>query len=537
MSTRVLPVMRKPGFGTPRARSRLVFLTGAAVVAGAVGIAVSPLSEAIFSDSSAGVLGGVALVMAAGLPTAMRLRRHSLDAPGLYAVATVVLLGFTSVVWVGNPIRPGPGLSQADIAGALRLVAAGLVAFGIGAWLVGPRGGRHKPDERECQAKKPSNTHEGRGRIFDPSMAPSALALVLPFAASVGAVVLAFALGLYGYVSEPAAVTTARSYVQILLTVAAVGNFVIIATGLTYFATGERRFLILLIGFATVQMAVGFVGGFKGTALLPFMLILGTYVLVRRRWPILPILAAVVFAFVVVLPTNQHYRQVIKADPQAKGDALNAALTTGLDTNPRAVLMTTGDYIGTRFRSIDYIALILDRTPSPFHHAGAENYVLLPAMMVIPRAIWGSKPTLDEGAEFTHTYNQVSTQVRNSTQLTQIGDLYRAFGTMGVLGGMFCAGLLAAAGTRALNRFASPRAQLVYVYAIMTLVIAIEAYLPLLVATASKTLPVAAFTAWLLLPGSRGGPGYLRLLPSSVGAASQRHVGEVAMVSNTPQAS
>jgi hypothetical protein len=337
------------------------------------------------------------------------------------------------------------------------------------------------------------------------------------FAFSVLGATIAFAAGTYGYISDPAAVR-ASSLNQILNVVTAIGLFAIIATALSYFATRESRLLVLLVLFTATGMIMGFVAGFKGTTLLPLTLILGSYVMVRRRWPVLPIVAGVLFVFVVLVPTNQRYREGVRTQSEAPRAALGAALTTALDFNPAKILSDAYDYVDLRFRSIDYVALILDQTPSPFDFAGGENYVLLPAIAVLPRSVWQDKPVLDEAEQFTQTYNQAPPEVVSSTQLTQVGDLYRNFGYTGVVVGMFCVGLVTGGATWAVRRYQSPRAELVYVYVVMTIVIAVESDLPAMLASASKTVPVAALVSWFLLPGRYGGPGYRRLLRGADGS-------------------
>jgi hypothetical protein len=484
-----------PSWGPPL--SRVAGATAVAMGAVLVGLAVPPALEAIFSNSDAGIWSGVLLVLAAGAPTAIRLRRHPLDPPALYAISTMVLLGLTSLAWLGEPIKPGPGLNQADVAEALRLVAVGLALFGVGAWLVSPRA---------------DNASNGAHGDFS---APSSAALLTTFGVSLVGIVIAFALGTYSYISDPAAVARGASFNQILDVVGIIGNFVVIATAVSYYATSEPRLLRLLVLFATMQMTIGFVGGSKGPALLPLLFVLGAYVLARRRLPLMPIALVTFFFFIVVIPTNLSYREGVRVQSLAPGEALQAAVGAPLELELTAIAENARDYVTTRFRSIDSVALIIDQTPSTFPYARGENYALLPAIAVIPRALWPDKPELDATAEFTQTYAQRPAKIRSSTQLTQIGDLYRNFGYIGVFVGMLGVGLLVGGANRAFQRYRSPRADALLIYTALTVIIYTDAYIPGLLATASKTLPAMALTAWLLLPGPSSPPGYLRLLRRS----------------------
>jgi hypothetical protein len=174
------------------------------------------------------------------------------------------------------------------------------------------------------------------------------------------------------------------------------------------------------------------------------------------------------------------------------------------------------EYIFFRFRSIDSVALVHSQTPSVFPFADGSKYTLLVPIILVPRAIWPGKPTVTEGGTFSHTYWQIPQNERTSTQLTQVGDLYRNFGYLGVVLGLFCWGAIISGGLLAYRRWWSPRAEFVYLYALFYGVAnpagGIESELPQLIATVSKTLPLVVLVGWLLLPGRATGPAYRTLL-------------------------
>lgn len=479
---------RSPGANTWSAVS-LALLTLATVGLGAASAKVGD----IFSDhSTGGVLGGILLVLAAGALTVQRLRHDRLDAPALYALATVTFLGLTSVAWLGEPVGPRRGLDQVDIAEALRLVAVGLLAFGLGVRFTS-RADRPKPFRLDLRD------------------APPPTVLVALFGMSLITVLGALAVGAYGYVSDPLAVARLASVGQLLAALAAVGNLVLLTTALSFFATGDRRLRLLMILFASVEMAVGFAGGLKGVTILPLLFILVSYVSVRGRVPVTGLVLGAVVVLVFVVPINLRYREAVRADDQPPTAALRVAVSTSPELNPVGALEGAEDYVLTRFRLIDSVALIRAQTPSPFPFAAGRVYPLLPAIVLVPRAVWPDKPKLNATAEFTYTYAGVSREVRSSTPITHVGDLYRNFGYPGVLVGLFLWGLVIGVGVTAYRRWASPRATLIYAYGILTVVISTETDLPALIANASKALPVAAVVAWLLLPGRASVPGYRAL--------------------------
>jgi hypothetical protein len=466
------------------------------VIAAAVGLGLAsqPLSEIVFSGGSAGVIGGVALVLLAGAPTAARLRRDRLDPPGLYAMFTIVSLGLVSLAWLGTPLEPGPGLSRDDVATALRLVAVGVAVFGIGASIISrPR-------------RVPSFE-------FPRSSMPSVRALAGSFILSLSGVGLAVSLHVYGYIADPTAVLGAENLGQVVGFIGTAGDLVVAATALAYFGTGERRLRGPLIVFILVQSLLGLFVGFKGTALNPITYVVLAYVVAHNRLPLRAIALAAGLAILFVLPVNQTYRQSVRGgQPDRPAQAFRRSITQPLSVNPVTSLRSAGTFALTRFRSIDSVALIVRDTPRLFPHGGGATYFGLPAIIVVPRAIWPGKPRLTAGAEFTHTYWRQPDRIRSSTQLTQIGDLYRAFGYLGVVLGVFLWGLVMGATAIARQRWCSPRAQLVYLYVVLQGVTYVESDLAQLITNASKTLPLVAILAWFLLPGSDGrAPGYRML--------------------------
>lgn len=481
------------GAMTPGSTGPTVLTAATLTVAVMVGVAIAPAAEAIFGNSDAGIWSGVVLVFLAGAPTANRLRKHPLDAPGLYAVATMLFLGLTSLAWLGEPISPGPGLAQAEVSEALRLVAVGLACFGIGVWILAPSAGE--------PTRAPLQNFE----------VPAAGALYTVFAVSLAAVLVSFALGTYGYISDTTSVASAASYIQLLSVIGVVGNFVLIATAISYYATSDRRLLRIMLLFVTTEMIVGFVGGNKQIVILPLLLVLGAYLLARKRIPLIAIGIATVFFFVIVIPTNLRYREGVRGQGVAPQEALTTALGAPIQLGPGAVVGDAQDYLTSRFRSIDSIALVVDQTPSTFPFADGKNYALLPAIALAPRALWPDKPSLSEAGKFTNTYAQRPTEIVSATQITQIGDLYRNFGYAGTLVALFGLGLVFGGLARAWQRHRSPRTDLIYIYAAATVFIYVDSDLPALLATASKTLPAAAAAAWLLLPGRTASPGYTRL--------------------------
>jgi hypothetical protein len=461
-----------------------------------LGLLSPAVADVFLGGGRAGVVGGVALVVAAGAPTAWRVRRDILDAPGLYAVMTIILLGLVSLVWLETPSDRGPGLEQDDIAAALRLVAVGLVAFGVGARLVST-----------SQPRQPIS--------FARELASTPGMLMTVFIVALAGVGFAISLRAYGFIADPEASARVAAFQQVLSLLGTLVGLVVLATALTYFATGDRRLRAPLVIFALVKIALGFFVGIKASALEPLVFILLAYVAVRLRLPLKTLAVASILTFVFLVPANLTFRAAVREEQATPSQALRTAISTPPASDLQTAAGSAIDYAFFRFRSIDSIALIQALTPSVFPFADGSKYTLLLPIILVPRAIWTDKPTVSEGGTFAHTYWQIRVKERTSTQLTQIGDLYRNFGYLGVVIGLFCWGIVTSAGLLAYRRWWSPRAEFVYLaalfYAVLNPAGGIETELPQLIATATKTLPLALLVAWLLLPGRGTPPGYRAL--------------------------
>jgi hypothetical protein len=451
----------------------LLLLVAFVAVAGA-------LAAIAAGGGDAGVAAGSLLVIWTCLPTISRLRRDLLDGPGIYAAVSAVMFGALSFVWLGTPVTPPPGIGVDQVADALLLVAAGLAAFGIAARLVGRSAPR--PELK-----------------FSREAVPSRRVIAATFAVGAVGAAVGLAIGAVGYgaSSNPSRQVLAGS--QVLTQLSGLGALVVLATAIAYFGTASRGYGRFLLVLTLMQAAVGFAVGFKGLSLAPLVFVCLAFIACRRRVPLRLIGVGLLVAAVLV-PTVSFYRATIRP---TRG-AVPVPLFTRVAHQARF-------YATARFRLIDHVALIQARTPSVYERGDGSRYLLLPALVVVPRALWPDKPVLEEGIEFSRTYWEIPPAVRTSTPPTQIGDLYRNFGVPGVLVGLFAWGAVVAGFTRLCRRWRSARLEMIYLVAVLFWIPFVEAVLPELIATVSKGLPVAAAVAWFLLPGRSSPPGYRRV--------------------------
>ena len=446
-------------------------VTGAAVAVGFV------------SGGRTGVAAGVLLVAAISAPLAMRLRVNPLDGPGLYALVTAVGFGVTSLAWLGTPPDAGPGLTRSDVSHALLVVAAGLGVFAVAARLAAGR------------AARPGRVDNGAALTSLPFIGAY---LVTLLAAGGG-----LAFGTFGYLRTPGDAPSASFALGF---VASLGPVVILAAAITWLNTRDRTLGRVLGGLLAFHFVFGFVSGVKGTSLLPLLFVALAFVAVQSPLPWRAIGVAGLFVVLILLPANHVYRQAVRGDESAR-EAVTDPSTYRSDRTLRAA----AKYPFARFRYVDHTALIVRDTPEIYAYGDGANYTFLPAFVVVPRVAWDGKPHLNVASQFSHTYWQIPPSIATSQPLTQVGDLYRNFWWPGVVLGLVAWGAIVGAWTRWWSTQRSPRFDAIYIWSLPAMIMYVESDLPLLIATAAKTLPLVWFCAWLLLPGRRGEPGLRKL--------------------------
>lgn len=426
-----------------------------------------------------GVIVGSMLVVLAALPLLGRLRRDKLDGPGLYGLVTALFFGLTSLQWLGTPPVPAPGIDPDDVSRALVLVAFGLLAFTVGARLAGGATAR-------APLQYADNDPRRRLRVI--------VALFVLGTAGTG---IGIASGTVGYTADPGSAAW-LPFAQVFVQLAALSGLAVLACSLQAFGAGDGRAKRALPVLISIQVVIGFAAGFKGAALMPLVLAGLAFVACSGRIPWRPMLIAGIAAILVIIPANSVYRSVLRPMPGATQDRSAAALAVEAQ---RLVLM--------RYRLIDHVALIDDRTPEIYPYAGGHRYAQLPALVLVPRVLWQDKPLLNDGMTFSHTYWEVPQSIKTSTPLTQPGDLLRNFGPLGVGIGLGIWGLLVGLFTRICLRCRSPRIEMVYLASLMGWITVVESDLPQLIAAASRSVPIAILVAWLALPASVGSNGRL----------------------------
>jgi hypothetical protein len=201
---------------------------------------------------------------------------------------------------------------------------------------------------------------------------------------------------------------------------------------------------VALVAMVCLQCLLAFIVDIKGLAMLGWVLVIMTCVLVDGRVAKSWVVAAAVFVF-VAFPVFQAYRTVTEGGRLIKREAavehLLAVLQKSLDARDR--VNTGNDRAQTFFERLsmkESVRMIVAKTGREVEFQ--RGYTLLPiAEAFIPRFLWTEKPDIPTGQIVNKVFH-VSDQEETYISPSHLGELYWNFGWPGVIAGMTAIGVL-----------------------------------------------------------------------------------------------
>lgn len=349
------------------------------------------------------------------------------------AAGFTIVFGLATVAWFLPDMEAATRVELSDLPSGAVVAGAGLYAMTLVYALTRPRVSRG--------ATALAAVIEG-ARSASLGHAP---ALIL-FVASLGAAGFSIASGTWGYLSDPShALASTSSSGNLISMVSQLGT---LAVFLAAWRVGRKPDLwsrVLLVAMLTVQVGLGLFSGMKEQALVPLLAAMLGYGLVRPfRWR--RAVAGALFAVFIVVPFIQEYRSVV-----ASGNS-RLSPVTALGQVDFTKMLLGGDQqaqsespaitLGRRLSRIGEMSLIVAKTPDTVPYADMNEIFVAPALGVVPRSLWPSKPVLDAGYQVTRNYYGSSSF--SSAAVTISGDLWRHGGWLLVVAGMGGWGFLVA---------------------------------------------------------------------------------------------
>jgi hypothetical protein len=317
-----------------------------------------------------------------------------------------------------------------------------LVAFGMTVWAVGYQVGPGKP-ARERVARAAG----ALSRRFTPEVRSLAAPWVLYLGGTAARLASAATTGRFGYVGDAApAVSTATWYGQLLSLLGLCAPLAVAVAGLQTFRERLPGARPALVVFCLAELVVGAAQGDKVNFVVTVLAVVVPYTAQRRRLPIAAMTLTLLVFLMIVVPFTAAYRAAARGGPatMTSGQAISAApgIFRQTVTHHNIVTAVPGStaYLLGRIREIDAPAIILQRTPQQIGYLSGAQLLEGPALGVIPRAIWPSKPIQATGYELNVDYYGLPSNLYTSAAITPVGDLYRHGGWVPVAVGMFLLG-------------------------------------------------------------------------------------------------
>ena len=285
------------------------------------------------------------------------------------------------------------------------------------------------------------------GRALGASFTVS-LGTTVKRSAIIGLMVIAIAarsyqlsIGIYGYVASAENLAANASISQYLAMASRLGLLALALTALQIYRLGGQQMdKLMMMVLLVVEVAFGFLSGFKLAVLTPIIVVILCRYMAGRGISRSHVLAGVVLlplAYAVIEPFRQSYNS------QGRGGASDfASVATMLVAN---VSVSEGDPLtaASLFQQVTLRANLsnigahgIDYADDPARHSSddpefLQNILMAPAMAFIPRTVWPSKPLANSGEWYTKQVLWL--QMNSSTAMGPVSFLYMAGGVTAVV--------------------------------------------------------------------------------------------------------
>lgn len=295
-----------------------------------------------------------------------------------------------------------------------------------------------------------------RTRIFKFDAEPKAWVLPGLVLLSLVSRLLQIRLGIFGYSSNYERLIEAASYTQYLSMVASLGTLALVIATLQYYSPHQgRRARTRFLGIFIYELIFGFLGGFKTSVVMPFIIVLlCQYLRIGRisRHLLIAIPLALVVAFAVIEPFRYAKNMEDKYENGFDSTSLtNIAKTMSGSALSSAAAEVTEEQVSIIVRIMSRSNLThtgsLGITFADDHEnlpAGSPDFlggiIFAPLHAWIPRFLWEGKPVWDQAVWYTHEVMGYSHN--SSTAMGLFTYLYFAGGIIVVFGSLFFIGLI-----------------------------------------------------------------------------------------------
>lgn len=276
-------------------------------------------------------------------------------------------------------------------------------------------------------------------------------ALPVLVAVAIGIRLYAIRLGIYGYGSSYQTLTGSAAYSQYFALAGSLGKLALVIAALQYYALRAKPHDTgWLLGIIVVEVAFGFMSGFKSAVAMPFVIVGLCYYFHTGKFPknwLIFTVIVIFIAYVVIEPFRIERQKTVGELSSVTAifdtlmQSLSGSSSAPIDHESKSTILSIASrmnlsYIGSF--GIEYADTNSELPKgSP---AFLEDIFLAPAHAVVPRFLWESKPLATLGL----WYNQVVMGMSHfsSTAMGPFAYLYFAGGYLAVAIAFFIIGIL-----------------------------------------------------------------------------------------------
>ena len=277
------------------------------------------------------------------------------------------------------------------------------------------------------------------------------------FAISLAGRLFAMHLGVYGYFSANAGsvdqLLSLASYTMYFHLADQLGSLVLVVLALNCFAQNspplkDKLLLGLMLAF---EISFGFLSGFKGSVIMPILVVSLVHYAIRGKFPKIAIPAvfvALLFAYAIIEPARQLHNTGLN---QSRDIGSVIALGISAIETPsgiqsaglpvQLILLETLARMNVTFAGVPGIEYAAQHNPlPPGSPTFLRNILTAPISAIVPRFLWSGKAIGDTG--YWYQREVLQTSFLSSAAIGLVTDLNFAGGGAAVLLGFFVMGFI-----------------------------------------------------------------------------------------------
>ena len=318
-------------------------------------------------------------------------------------------------------------------------------------------------------------------------------------------------LGIYGYGSDYNQLFARADYREYLALTSSLGKFALLGASMQCFSNPRSTLpdIMWLLFILTYEVVFGFISGFKGAVILPFLSVAVVYYCQRQkfpRWMIPSVIFAIFTSYLIIEPFRVARNESAGFSSTSLRSIVSTITNVGLGEKKESV---AGTPISLQFlarTNLTYVASVgieyeAEKQLSEDAPKFLENILLSPATAFIPRVLWSSKSMQTTGTWYNREV--LGYEHLNAVGMSAFTYLNFAGGPIAVIIGFLVIGLIHRALFDGLRHFGS--GGMMMLLGLIPTVVDIESAYYTVFISLFRFIPIFLFLQYFLLRHSHKG--------------------------------